>query len=95
MSVPSSPLEGENLADYSYMDSIRQVILYSGMTYKEVLSLPTDVFLLMRKNYIIERLQQTEEGRKYLEDCERLKQTEPDYNAIHKRYGEGEQYGKP
>ena len=48
--------------------------------------MPTDLFLLMRKNYIVDNLRQTEEGREYLADCERLKQTEPDYQALHARY---------
>lgn len=73
-------------AEYSYMDSIRQVIQYSGLNYNEVLQLPTDTFLLMRKNYVIERLNQTEEGRKYLQDCKRMEVTEPDFEAIHTRF---------
>lgn len=68
------------------MDSIRWVIEYSGLNYYQVLELPTDVFLLMRKNYYIEKMSQTEEGRKYLADCERLHQTEPDYKALYNKY---------
>lgn len=68
------------------MDSIRQVILYSGLNYNEVLQLPTDTFLLMRKNYVIEQLRKTEEGRKYLQDCKRMEVTEPDFEAIHARF---------
>ena len=68
------------------MDSIRQVILYSRLSYNEVLQLPTDTFLLMRKNYYIEKLNQTEEGRKYLDDCRRMEITEPDYEALHNRF---------
>lgn len=72
--------------DYAYMDAIRQVIQYSGLSYTEVLKLPTDVFLLMRKNYVIEQLKQTEDGRKYLADCKRLGTTEPDFEALHARF---------
>lgn len=68
------------------MDSVRQVILYSGLNYNEVLQLPTDTFLLMRKNYVIEQLRKTEEGRKYLQDCKRMEVTEPDFEAIHARF---------
>ena len=71
---------------FAYMDSIRMVIQYSGLNYNEVLKLPNDVFLLMRKNYIIEQLRQTEEGRKYLADCARMEVTEPDFEAIHSRF---------
>lgn len=77
---------GNSEYDFAYMDAIRQVIQYSGLNYNEVLELPTDVFLLMRKNFIVEKLKQTEEGRKYLSDCERLGITEPDFEALHARF---------
>lgn len=66
------------------MPGIKDVIDYSGMDYYRVLKLPLDVFMLMRKNKFINDCMQTEEGQKYLKDCERLKQTEPDYDAVRK-----------
>lgn len=48
------------------------------------LDLPCDLFLACYRAYAIERLSETEEGRKYLEDCERLKQTKPDKEGLRK-----------
>lgn len=95
MSVPSIPTCEENAksTEFNFMDSIRQVIIYSGLSYHEVMQLPADQFLLMRKNYVIEKMNKTEEGRKYLKDCERLKQTEPDMEAIGRRYSMGSKVG--
>ena len=81
--IPNSELP---IGDYTYMDSIRMVIEYSGLNYYQVLDLPTDVFLLMRKNYVIEKLRQTEKGQEYLENCERYKITKPDLQALHKNF---------
>lgn len=64
------------------MSSIKDVIDYSGLDYEQVLDLPADVFLLMRKNKIIGELEKTEEGRKYLEDCKRFKVTECDTRSL-------------
>lgn len=67
---------------YQYMDEIFDVMSYSGMPYNEVMVLPIDVFLLIRKTGYIRELQKTEEGQKYLKDCERYKVTEPDIEGL-------------
>lgn len=66
------------------MTGIKAVIDYCGLDYYRVLKLPIDTFMFMRKQKFIDDCMQTEEGRKYLDDCKRLNQTEPDYNAIEK-----------
>lgn len=68
------------------MPSIRRVIEYSGMSYREVLELPTDIFLIMVKNHYIDELNSTQEGRDYLEKCKRLNTTEPDRVKV-KQFG--------
>lgn len=55
---------------------------YSGLNYYEALELPCDLFQLMVKNSIIDELQQTKEGRQYLDDCKRLEATEPDMGSL-------------
>lgn len=55
---------------------------YTRMSLMEALDLPCDLFLLCWKNSIVERLGQTQEGRQYLEDCERYRQTRPDMEAL-------------
>lgn len=64
------------------MPSIRDVIEYSGLDYESVLDLRADVFLLMRKNKIIDDLRKTSEGREYLEDCKRLSETKLDEKGL-------------
>jgi len=64
------------------MPSIRAVIEYSGMNYEQVLDLTVDTFQLMLKNHVIDRLNQSEEGRQYLADCTRLQAKEPDMKAV-------------
>lgn len=48
----------------------------------EALDLPCDLFLLCYKNRTVELLSQTEEGREYLKDCKRLRQTEMDMDGL-------------
>lgn len=64
------------------MSGIREVIAYSNLSYSEVLELPCDIFMLMRKNYITDKLRETEEGREYLEKCERLGTSKADRAGI-------------
>ena len=66
------------------MPSIHRVVTYSGLNYYQVLDLPVDVFMLMVKDSMVEDLMKTEEGRKYLDDCKRLNQTEIDVSAFRK-----------
>lgn len=83
MIIPSKPTFGDEGA-IEIMPSIKAVIDYSGMNYEQVLDLPIDTFQIMLKNYIVEKLKQTDEGRQYLADCERLQASEPDMIAVRK-----------
>lgn len=71
------------------MPSIKQVMDYGRLTYYEALELPCDVFKLMLKNAIVDKLKETEEGREYLKKCERLSVTTPDIAGLKKRQGQG------
>lgn len=61
-----------------------------GVIYKILRTLErfmdADVFLLMAKNHYVDELQQTEDGREYLEKCKRLRITEIDEQALRSRY---------
>ena len=54
------------------------------MSILEALELPVDLFALCYKNWIIDKLVQTEDGREYLKDCERYKCTEVDFEALNR-----------
>ena len=60
------------------------MVEYARLSIHEALELPVDMFMLCRKNYTIDRLMQTEDGRAYLKDCERLKQTTMDFEGLAK-----------
>ncbi len=66
------------------MSNIRRVMQYSNLNYYQALELPCDIFQLMVKNHYIEQLQQSEEGRKYLKECELYNETEPDIDGLFK-----------
>lgn len=69
------------------MSTIKDVMTYSGMNYSDVLDLPVDLFRLMQKNYIVDELMKTEEGREYLQDCERLHNTKIDIKSLKEKFG--------
>ena len=78
--MPDLGRDGDS--EEALMPAIRRVIQYSGLDYRQVLELPTDVYLCMLRGAVIDELQATEEGRGYLATCERLHQTEPDMPAV-------------
>lgn len=57
---------------------------YAGISIREALELPVDLYMLCHKNWTIDRLMQTQEGRDYLDDCKRLRQTKMDYDGLHR-----------
>ena len=61
---------------------------YAGVSMKEAFDLPCDMFLLYYKNWTVERLMRTEEGRKYLSDIERYKQTKMDKAGLKQLKGQ-------
>ena len=73
------------------------MVEYTGLDVHAALDLPCDQYLLFYKNWYIDRLSQTEEGRQYLDDCKRLKQTRLDKKALEKlrRMVGGGSGGKP
>lgn len=68
--------------DTEVMPNIRKVIVYSGLSFHEVMQLPCDLFQLMLKNAILDELNTTEKGREYLKTCARLAMTEIDYDGV-------------
>lgn len=64
------------------MPALLKVARVSNLTLNEVLEMKHDVFLSCLKSAVIDELNETEEGRKYLEDCKRLNTTSLDKNAF-------------
>lgn len=87
-SLPSTKVD-KAFFDYEAMPHIKRVIDYSGLNYNEALDLECDLFMLMVKNSIVDEMKSTEEGRAYLEKCERLNKTEMDFDALTKHFDVG------
>lgn len=68
--------------EYELMSNITYLTKKTKMGYMEIINLPYSIFLSYLKYNRIFDLQQTEEGRKYLEQVERSKQTEPDIDSL-------------
>lgn len=68
--------------DIDIMSSVKLVMDYSNLSYYQVLQLPCDMFKLMVKNQYVYNLQQTEQGRQYLEDCKIYNTAEPDIDGL-------------
>lgn len=64
------------------MPALLKVARATNLSLNEVLEMKHDVFLASLKCEVIRELNETEEGRKYLEDCKRLNTTSLDKNAF-------------
>lgn len=88
--MPSLPDVGKGAKtsnnDYEIMPSIKKVANYGNFSIHEALELPCDMFLLMLKNSIVDKLNETEEGREYLAKCERLAVKEIDLDGLEKNF---------
>jgi len=51
--------------------------------------MPYDDYLYFMREAYIWKLNQTEEGREYLENCWRIKQTKPDRQALREKFSKG------
>ena len=85
--MPTLPSVGSKVKknsndDFEMMPSIKKVMDYGHLSFYQALDLPCDVFKLMLKHATVEQLMQTEEGRKQLEDIERLKTSSIDLDGL-------------
>lgn len=66
---------------------IKAISDYTGISFGDVLELPVSLFLLYRKESWIYFNSKSENGKEFLKALWRLRQTNPDYEAIHKFQG--------
>lgn len=62
---------------------------YSGISMYDIQSLPLDEYFILRRDAFIHQMEQTEEGREYLNTAHRLEQTEPDRTALRRKLKRG------
>lgn len=63
------------------------VIEYTGLNLHQINDLDLDVYLYYYRDAFIHKMNQTEEGRKYLEDAYFYKQTKPDRGRLREKFG--------
>lgn len=84
--IPSKPCEKkETSADF--MQPVKVVCDYARMSYTGVLNMNVDLFFYALKSAVVSGLKETEEGRKYLADCERLTKKNTDITGLMRVFG--------
>jgi len=85
--VPYYPDEGEE--GHYEVNTIEEKIVseYTGYNFDRIDELEVFEFWLLLRDAIIYRYMQTEEGRKYLDNCWRIEQTKPQREALRKKVG--------
>lgn len=63
------------------------VIEYTGLNLKEIGEMDLDEYLYYFREAFIHTMNQTEEGRKYLENAYFYKQTKPDRSRLREKFG--------
>ena len=60
---------------------------YAGLSLYEVREMDYLMYLTLRRDAFIHKLNQTEKGREYLDNAWRMEQTRPDRAALRKKLG--------
>jgi len=68
----------------------RLVAEYTGLNFNQVGALDYGTYLLWLRDAYISRLNCTEEGRQYLDDCWRMEQTKPEREKLRQKFGRKE-----
>jgi hypothetical protein len=65
------------------------VIDYTRLNLFEIQDLDLDVYLFYMREAFIHKMNQTKEGREYLENCWRMQQSKPDRKKLREKYRKG------
>lgn len=63
---------------------------YTGLNFQQIQQLNYIEYLTYRRDAFVQRLNGTEEGREYLRNAWRMEQTEPDRDALRRKFGRKE-----
>ena len=66
---------------------VHLVAKYAGLNLYEVWGMDYLLYLTLRRDAFIARLSSTDAGQEYLDSAWRMEQTEPDREALRKRFG--------
>lgn len=82
----------ESVGRHDYINTTwgrRLVSEYTGLDFHQVGQLDYGTYLLWLRDAYIAGLNQSEEGRQYLDDCWRMEQIKPDRAKLHQKLGKG------
>lgn len=82
----------ESAGNHNYINTTwgrRLVSEYTGLNFHQVGALDYGTYLLWLRDAYIHGLNQTAEGREYLDDCWRMQQTKPDRGKLSQKFGKG------
>jgi hypothetical protein len=65
------------------------IIDYTGLSIIEIYDLDLDIYLFLMREAYIYKLSQSEEGRKYLDNCFRIQQTKPNRSMMREKMAKG------
>ena len=68
---------------------IKLISDYTGLNFYECLKLDCYTYKVLFKDAFIHKMNQTGQGRAYLEECYYLSQTKPDLNTLRQNFGGG------
>ena len=94
--LPQYPYS-ETAGDHNYKNTTwwkRLVAAYTGLNFHEVGALEYVQFLTYRRDAYIYSLEQTEDGREYLENAWRMEQSKPDRKALREQLRKEQTDGK-
>jgi hypothetical protein len=72
----------------------RLVAAYTGLDFHQLGALDYIEYLTYRRDAYVYALEQTEDGREYLDNAWRMEQTKPNRQALRENLGKGEVNGK-
>lgn len=81
--LPYYPSDDVNTEQYEiYTTNFHLVKDYTGLNFNQIKDLDIDDFLIYQRDAFIQRMSETEKGREYLDNCYRIEQTKPNYEAL-------------
>ena len=63
------------------------VLDYTGLNLYQIQEMDLDVYLFYMREAFIYNMNQTKDGREYLENCWRMEQTQPERKKLREKYG--------
>lgn len=84
--MPHYQTEAEGAAHYEVETRAEKLVIdYLNISIFDVQEMSLDIYLYFMREAYIYRLEQTKEGREYLDNCWRMEQTKPDRAKIRER----------